>query len=391
MPPRCTLNQRAILRLIASGHATTQRQLAHALRSPTNTIHGVIDRLIHRGVICLDRTERRGRGRPTHHYRVRSRQPVLVIQWLGSVWSAAVFQDNRIKGLIQTRHSPPLHNLDEALAALREVRDATLDAAELGSRKIAGIVLALNAIESATGDVFTSSVLPWIRGATQEQFSEALGCRVQLQHAVGTVIPELRARATQGIRSLAVLNVGDGVSAHGQTVDRVWGVHHAYPGEVGHVVVVPGGPECGCGNRGCLEAIISGPAMWKRLKRDVKEGTETRLASATETSPSELFNQLEALDREGSDAYARSLVEEFLDRVAWAVSLVQNMMAPDVIVLSGYALQGREAWRERIAKRASDFTLFGKTAGIRLEFPLLSPQDHLRELAATFDSEVTPK
>jgi glucokinase len=32
-------------------------------------------------------------------------------------------------------------------------------------------------------------------------------------------------------------------------------------GHVGHVVVEPGGPECGCGARGCLEAVASGPAL----------------------------------------------------------------------------------------------------------------------------------
>ena len=50
-------------------------------------------------------------------------------------------------------------------------------------------------------------------------------------------------------------------------------------------------------------------------------------------------------------------------------------------------------WRTSHASLRVSLTsfLFGKTTGIRLEFPLLSPQDHLRELAATFDLEVASK
>ncbi len=35
----------------------------------------------------------------------------------------------------------------------------------------------------------------------------------------------------------------------------------ALPGELGHQTIDPNGPLCGCGNRGCLEALASGPAI----------------------------------------------------------------------------------------------------------------------------------
>lgn len=385
MLPRSQFSQRAVLRLIANGQATSLQQLSRSLRLPPNTIHGVINRLLDQGTVCLERTERYGRGRPIRHYRVQRRKPVLVIQWLGSVWQAAVFVDRTVIGELQNRSLPPLQSAKEAVAALRTVRDLTLKAANLGRGKIAGIVLAINAVADGGGRVSSSSVLPWMRGVSGEQLGRALACRVQLANAVDTVIPELRARAAHGVRSLAVLNVGDGVSAHGQSVDRVWGAPCAFPGEVGHVVVDPCGPICGCGNRGCLEAFLSGPALLKRLARDVKRGTKTQLAAALHQSPSELFDRLEALDRLGTDRYARRLTDEFLDRAAWAVSLVLNMISPEVIVLSGYALAGRDGWRRRIEEKARTLTLFGKTASVRIEFPLLGTADYLRELASSFD------
>lgn len=381
---RSKLNQRAVLQLIASGQATSQRQIADVLRVPPNTIHGVVSDLVRRRLICFDRAERHGRGRPIEHYRIRRRKPVLVAQCLGSVWNAAVFANHKRVGGLNVVHSSPLNDVEEAIRELRRVRDRALRAAGLGADRIAGVVLTINAVESEHGNILTSSVLPWIRNATSEQFSRALGCRVELKLAVGTVIPELRARAARGVRSLVVLNVGDGVSAHGQSVDKVWGVHQAMPGEVGHVVAEPGGPRCGCGNRGCLEALISGPAMVRRVRADLKRGVKTKLTAPPRRPPSELFAQLETLETKG-DRYVQKTTEQFLDRVAWAVSIVINMMAPEVIVLSGYALQGRASWKERILSRAREYTLFGKTAPIQLEFPLLGPEDYLRELAASFE------
>jgi glucokinase len=39
---------------------------------------------------------------------------------------------------------------------------------------------------------------------------------------------------------------------------------HGAAGEIGHIVVRPGGPVCGCGNRGCLEAVASAAAVARR-------------------------------------------------------------------------------------------------------------------------------
>ena len=50
--------------------------------------------------------------------------------------------------------------------------------------------------------------------------------------------------------------VGGGLVLGGRVVDGSTG----NAGHIGHVVVEPGGPECSCGGRGCLEAVASGPA-----------------------------------------------------------------------------------------------------------------------------------
>ena len=60
----------------------------------------------------------------------------------------------------------------------------------------------------------------------------------------------------------------DGRLRHGMTGNA---------GHVGHIIVWPGGPLCGCGARGCVEGVASGSGLARRLEAALAEGAETRL------------------------------------------------------------------------------------------------------------------
>lgn len=377
-------HERLALQLIETGRATSQIQLSRALRLRPNTVHGLMKRLEGERLVRRLRSVGLGRGRPPIRYGPPTRGPVLAIDWVGTVWVAGVFDSGEKRGDLQRRESPPIANLREALRVLRGLRDAALDGAGLRPDQLTGAVLNLNARHLPEDRGFLSSVIPWIQDASERDFSRALGCAVHLEPECLRVLPELRARAAEGVNRIVVLNVGDGVSANGAGADPVWGTEHSFPGELGHVVVEPGGPRCGCGHRGCLEAFISGPALIRRVQRDLRAGVSTRLADAARGSPSVLFARIEEEGRKGGDPYAFSLAEEFLGRVAWGASVAMNLFDPDVLVLGGYALEGREEWRRRILVEARRLSASSKSDTLRMEFPRVTPEEHLCALARPF-------
>jgi N-acylmannosamine kinase len=69
---------------------------------------------------------------------------------------------------------------------------------------------------------------------------------------------EFRYGAGQGAASLAFVTVSTGIGG-GLILDGI--LRRGLAGHVGHVVAVPGGPACGCGRHGCLEAVASGRAL----------------------------------------------------------------------------------------------------------------------------------
>ena len=67
--------------------------------------------------------------------------------------------------------------------------------------------------------------------------------------------------------------VGGGVILDGRLVHG----HAGNAGHIGHIIVWPGGPLCGCGARGCVEGVASGSGLARRLGVALDEGAETTL------------------------------------------------------------------------------------------------------------------
>jgi predicted NBD/HSP70 family sugar kinase len=91
-------------------------------------------------------------------------------------------------------------------------------------------------------------------------------------------------------------------------------------GEIGHLIVQPGGPTCACGQRGCLEAVAAGPAI-------AQAATVRGLAGATAVD-------VYALAAAG-DAEACAIAADVGRWLAWAVHLLVLSLDLDRIVVGG--------------------------------------------------------
>jgi len=95
--------------------------------------------------------------------------------------------------------------------------------------------------------------------------SERLGVPSVLGHDVRVGgVAEARLGAGRDHRHVLFIAIGTGIAAAHVVGGRAFAGAHGAAGEVGHIIVRPGGPPCGCGARGCLESLASASAIGRR-------------------------------------------------------------------------------------------------------------------------------
>lgn len=163
-----------------------------------------------------------------------------------------------------------------------------------------------------------------------------LGCSVNLLNDARTAtLGELRYGLGKDISSMAMLTLGTGVGG-GIAVDGklVLGPLGA-AGELGHQRIMPDGPLCGCGQRGCLETLVSGPAFTGEAVRLLKAGLAPGLHKLVDgdigkVSPREMAQAA----REGDEVLAQS-IRRRAGYLGIGVANVVTILHPDLVVLTG--------------------------------------------------------
>jgi glucokinase len=103
-------------------------------------------------------------------------------------------------------------------------------------------------------------------------------------------------------------------------------------GEIGHTIVLPDGPLCGCGARGCLESLCSGTSIARRARMRLLSGAQSSLSSIGET---EITAQAVALAALGGDALAQEIWDETIYYLALGIGNLINTLAPEAVIIGG--------------------------------------------------------
>lgn len=148
-------------------------------------------------------------------------------------------------------------------------------------------------------------------------------------------LAELRHGAGRDCANMVLLTLGTGVGGGIALENRVLRGPRQIMGEVGHLIVEPEGPLCGCGNHGCLESLTGRQAIVDAALRGLQAGRSRKLAAKAGANYEHLEPKLIAdLARKGDE-----LCVEVMDRVGYylglAISDIIVLTDPDLVVLGG--------------------------------------------------------
>jgi glucokinase len=151
-------------------------------------------------------------------------------------------------------------------------------------------------MDMQTGMMRESPNLPgWADYPVRAEIERRMGAPVILENDANcAAFGEKWLGVGRQVRDLAMLTLGTGVGGAIVMEGRIWHGMTGMAGEFGHMTVDPEGPQCGCGNRGCLEQYSSATAVMRMAHEAIAAGEAPGLAmvanSDFEFNAKEIYN-----------------------------------------------------------------------------------------------------
>lgn len=155
---------------------------------------------------------------------------------------------------------------DAVIGTILDVADGLAGTARVqGLDPVAAGIAVPGVVDEATGVAVWSANVGFRDVPLRDLVATRLSLPAALGHDVRVGgIAEARLGAGRGHDHVLFVAIGTGIAAAHVVGGSASAGAHGAAGELGHIVVRPGGPRCGCGQRGCLEAVASAAAVGRR-------------------------------------------------------------------------------------------------------------------------------
>lgn len=272
----------------------------------------------------------------------RGRRPVLLE--LNSSAAYAIGVDlqhlNRLGAAIVNLECESLYQVERPIpettiaAITTEIRAAVeelLAATRVPRQAIFGVGVSFPGIvDYETGTVLRATSIGWENVPLRTQIQPALDLPVYLDNESNVAaLGEYWFGQADIPQDFVFISVGRGIGSGLMMAGQLHRGIHGSAGEFGHMIMEPGGPVCRCGARGCLEALISEPAVLAWVKAQMQQGRTFQLEHPPRR-PRELYEAANA-----GDALAREAVQLMGRYLGLAISNLINFFNPEAVVIGG--------------------------------------------------------
>jgi glucokinase len=204
-------------------------------------------------------------------------------------------------------------------------------------------IAALGLVDSGTGTVLFAANVGWSNLPLRSLLAERLALPVTMTHDVGAGgVAEAALGAGRGCRDFVFMAIGTGIGGAIMLDGRPYKGARGQAGEIGHVIVRPGGSACSCGGHGCLETVASATAIARRY---------AELGGEPGTTAAGVCHAV------ATDTSARIAWDEAISGLADGLVTYATLLDPErVIIGGGLALAGDALFaplRSAIARRCT--------------------------------------
>lgn len=250
---------------------------------------------------------------------------------------AALFPDDEPTILRRTKSDTPRSPhpddiLEAILHTIRQVMPAQEDS-------LCGVALgAPGPLDPFEGVVISAPNIPsWHNVPLRQWLADRLPCPVQIGNDANlAALGEWQFGAGRGASDLVYLTISTGIGGGVIADGRLLLGRRGLAAELGHITVLPDGPQCNCGQRGHLEALASGPAIAREARRSLSDlSRPSLLRDLSGGDSSQITAEMIAQAALAGDELAQQLIATAGRHIGQALASILCVFNPSTIILGG--------------------------------------------------------
>jgi predicted NBD/HSP70 family sugar kinase len=316
-------NRRAVLEAVRLGGALSRADIARRTSLTIQTISNIVTELEDKGLLIAGTINRNPRGQPSIPYSINPKGAASIGFHVARHGIIGVLTD--LTGQVLAENEVVADAVTPAVATplVTTMFENLLNKAKVPMKKLLGVGVALPA-RFGIGTISTEGPtgLPgWNDPVTRAAFAQNLNVPIFIENdAVAAAIGEHHYGVARGINNFVMLYLDEGLGAGLFLGGHLFKGALSNAGEIGHMIVDPGGRLCPCGNHGCLERYVSLRAAFEFMNLNGK---------------SKLSSPVDILEYS-----ARDLSEWIADaapKLTTAINILETILDAETIVIGGLA------------------------------------------------------
>ena len=227
---------------------------------------------------------------------------------------------------------------DEVIGRMVDAAHTVMREASVTADQVAAVgVGSPGPLDIKTGIVMGAPNLQgWECVPLKQRIEDALGIPTFLENdANAAALGEHRFGAGRGFDHMIYVTVSTGIGGGLILGGSLFYGVDGMAGEIGHTTILANGPRCGCGNRGCLEALASGTAIARSARESLVSGVPTIMTELAGGDPGRITARLVAEAAEQGDAEAHRILIEAMNYLGIGMANLVNLFNPQLIVIGG--------------------------------------------------------
>ncbi|MFG1876024.1 ROK family transcriptional regulator [Sphaerisporangium sp. NPDC049003] len=334
LPKVGSYNRAVVLDAIQVSDGISRVQIAERAGLTAQTVSVIVRRLLEEGLVIEDGSLPSSGGKP---------RTILRVDPAAGHAVGIHFDPGQISYVLADLAGQPVARLrtdvrpglapGEVIRQMAVTARRMLGEARVPDGKVLGVGLACPGPLDADGAMrFPPRLTGWDHVPIKRLLEEHTGFPVTFDNdAAAAAIGERWAGLARSTPSFAYLYLGTGIGGGLFLDNRIYRGRSLNAGEFGHITVVPDGPECYCGNRGCVEAVCCPSAIEATVRARLAGGARSALGG----SPGHAAICAAAA---AGDPLAREVIGEVAARLADAAVSIVNVLDIDLLVIGGPAM-----------------------------------------------------